>query len=179
MTASVWALRRELQVATGLFAVGLPIGGFWWAPALEAGIRVPTEAPDPTHFAVNNLGVTLFMLAGVVLLGVTSVVGLLSNGMQLGGLVGSAVGGGADPLTVVLFLLPHGVVELPALWLAGAVGLAAPWRFVLYVTERRDYILTLEELLDMVQVAVLSMALIVVAAVLEAYLTPVVVSAVG
>jgi uncharacterized membrane protein SpoIIM required for sporulation len=135
-------------------------------PAAEA------EPPSTLAFAVNNVGVALFLLSGTVLFGATAVAGVVYNGMVMAGTVRGGLATGLDPGSVGALLAPHGVVELPGLLLAAAVGLMVPWKVLAYLARRRETVLTRGELADAVQLAALSVALILVAAWVEATVTP-------
>ena len=82
------------------------------------------------YFLHHNVPIALKAMAGAVTLGLYSlyVVGL--NGFLLGAVFVEAVG--IHGLVVALALLmPHGIFELPAIWLAGAVSFRwvhAVWR---------------------------------------------------
>ena len=67
--------------------------------------------------------VFLMLLLGVVSAGLVTIVVLLGNGLAVGQLIGFAGASGMSHVDVAHLLLPHGVLELGALCVAGAVGL--------------------------------------------------------
>lgn len=71
------------------------------------------------EFFGNNWAVAFTMAYGGVALGVPSAVSLWTNGVVLAITARLEV----DPATLLAFVLPHGVVELPAVVVAGALGL--------------------------------------------------------
>ena len=84
--------------------------------------------------------VFLMLLLGVVSAGAVTVVVLLGNGLALGQLIGFAGASGMSRVDVALLLLPHGVLEVGALCVAGAVGLQGV-RFALGISavDRRAF----------------------------------------
>lgn len=70
----------------------------------------------------NNLAVYLLLLFGLVSAGAVTFVILLGNGIALGQVIGLARLSGMSNGTLVELLLPHAVLELGALCVAGAVG---------------------------------------------------------
>ena len=128
-------------------------GGFCWAVVVllagaTAGVAVadwintmPVEAMPSTGVRTSwasaersgwelfwfilrrNLTVFVILLFGVVSAGSVTVVVLLGNGIAIGQLIGFAKGAGLSGTAIANLLLPHGVLELGTLCLAGAVGL--------------------------------------------------------
>ncbi len=103
------------------------------APALDTlrhlGRQV-AEAPTPVARALpifaNNVRSILVMLAGGLLLGIIPLAGTFINGVLVGivGAVGARLTGNAlPPWLLVASLAPHGIFELPALWLGAAWGM--------------------------------------------------------
>lgn len=113
-------------------AVGIAVAE--WINAMPAGATpaVVGDAPrgaDPGGWELfefilrRNMTVFLMLLLGVVSAGLVTVVVLLGNGLALGQLIGFAGASGMSRVDVAHLLLPHGVLELGALCVAGAVGL--------------------------------------------------------
>ena len=92
-------------------------------------MRIPTPT-DPSlvfgavpvgpfvNIAVNNWLVATTAAFSGVFAGAPTVGTLLFNGLLIGG-----VAGVVDPTVFVAFVAPHGVIELPAIAVAGGVGL--------------------------------------------------------
>jgi uncharacterized membrane protein SpoIIM required for sporulation len=129
---------RRSPVALGLsallFVAGVGLGWVLAAPyegVVTASIEGRLEGHFPPtaalFFAANNWTVAVASGLGGLALAVPSAVSLLFNGAMFG------VYGRLEvaPLELVAFVAPHGVLELPALVVAGALGLslgAAAWR---------------------------------------------------
>lgn len=133
--------RPWIVVAALLFALGL-LGGFGLAlqdpgqagRMLEETLRALRGTIGPLGggtwagvWAVflNNVRATTIAMATGVLVGLVPALVLLANGVLLGALLGLALSGATRlPLGLLpLALLPHGIIELPTLVLAGAWGL--------------------------------------------------------
>jgi uncharacterized membrane protein SpoIIM required for sporulation/uncharacterized RDD family membrane protein YckC len=81
-----------------------------WRPLAASGIMT------------NNVQVTYIVFAGGIAAGLVTVAALVSNGMQLGGVMGLYQHNGILPL-ILAFVAPHGVLELSAIAIAGGGGL--------------------------------------------------------
>lgn len=117
---------RYVVAATAVLACSIAGG---WAATAGYGVRIPAPA-DPrgvfgtvpvgpfVNIAVNNWLVAASAGFSGVFGGVPAAGTLLFNGLLVGG-----VAGVVDPATFVALVAPHGVVELPAIAVAGGVGL--------------------------------------------------------
>ena len=81
----------------------------------------------------RNLSVYLWLLTGLLSGGSVTFAVLLANGIVLGQAIGLARQAGASAEAITGLLLPHGVLEVGAFCIAGAVGfqglrLACAWR---------------------------------------------------
>ena len=118
--------------------------GYWaTAPIDKPGtntaitLQAPEKPPENGHrnytsFSLygwilgRNLAVYMWLLIGVLSSGLTTVAVLAFNGVALGQHVAIAMQLGLPFDSVALLLLPHGVPELGAFFLAGAIGLQGP-----------------------------------------------------
>ena len=120
----------------------LPVGAD--RPLLAAGPARRVEEPVGWElFAFilrRNMTVFLMLLLGVVSAGLVTIVVLLGNGLAVGQLIGFARVSGMSQVDVAYLLLPHGVLELGALCVAGAVGLRGiPLAFGISAIERSSF----------------------------------------
>lgn len=121
-------------VAAVLLVGGFAVGWYGAAPfvgALQTSIvgRLADRVPPASTFEYfgNNAGVALSMAYSGLALAVPAAVTLWLNGLILGVYAHLEVA----PAVMAAFVLPHGIFELPALVVAGAVGLhlgGAWWR---------------------------------------------------
>lgn len=70
----------------------------------------------------RNVAVYVWLLAGLLSAGAVTFVILLYNSVQLGVTIGFASRNGMDAQEMAYLLLPHGVLEVGAFFIAGAVG---------------------------------------------------------
>ncbi len=115
----------------------------------------------------RNVAVYVWLLAGVVCAGMSTIVVLAFNGLLMGQMisVGQAIGA---PLPVAAWLfLPHGVLEVGALLLAGAIGLQGPGLLMAWIHGRPAPYRTA----GLGAAAVAGIAALGFAAAIEAYLT--------
>jgi uncharacterized membrane protein SpoIIM required for sporulation/uncharacterized RDD family membrane protein YckC len=142
--ATVWAERGLVARAGAVLVLGLFIGGgVSYADAglaralvgdevaamVEQGATWTDRIEESNAFAqtsvkiiLNNIGVGVRVFALGLLGGVATLLGLLSNGVQIGAVFGYALRlGTAD--TLLRFILAHGPVELTMICVAGAAGM--------------------------------------------------------
>lgn len=121
-----------LLVLLGGLAVGIAIAD--WIDALPTQ-SLPSVDPVAAKTSVHrsgwdlfgfilrrNMAVFVLLLFGLVSGGLVTVVVLLGNGIAIGQIIGFARASGMSVGDLANLLLPHGVLELGALCVAGAVG---------------------------------------------------------
>lgn len=145
-----WGLPRVMQetfpytaAATALFLIGALVA-WWYAwrdPAflslvvpealiekvrdrgeLWMGSILGHEPLASSHIMINNLFVSFRVIAGGITAGIYTVLLLIYNGVMIGA-VGTLVGQNNLAFPFWAFVFPHGSLELPAIFLAGASGL--------------------------------------------------------
>ncbi|QLK24462.1 stage II sporulation protein M [Natrinema zhouii] len=176
---------RYVGFATGLFAFGILVGialmvaGYNLLEIIEELVGEPLF-PDiggqsRTELArfllVNNTRAFLLSILGVLTLGLLTVWAMVFNGIivgNLGAVVASNVGIGY----ILVGLLPHGVFELPALFIAAGVGFRLLYRVGQRLRGSRNAILTRRYLYRTGLLVLVGWLLLVVAAIIEAFVTP-------
>lgn len=133
LAAATWAagMAGGLAIADrGAQAAGDPSEPGWNAATADERERRRASEPAPgSSDAVfwfvlgRNASVYLWLLSGLVSAGAVTFVVLLYNGMHLGLTIGFALQSGLPPGLLVDLLLTHGVLEMGAFFIAGAVGL--------------------------------------------------------
>jgi uncharacterized membrane protein SpoIIM required for sporulation len=88
-----------------------------------------TQVNFATGVTVNNIQVALMAFAGGILLCLPTAYVLMSNGMYLGLVAGLFASVGESPKFYGL-ILPHGLLELSAVVVAGAAGLRMGWTII-------------------------------------------------
>jgi uncharacterized membrane protein SpoIIM required for sporulation len=131
-----------ILLATGLFWVGAILGffltaqnpvleGFFVSPPMRAAIAARRLWTEPlTHtapaagsgIAINNIRVSLLTWGLGLTFGIGTVWLLVFNGLMLGAIAAACLRAGMLlPLTE--FVVGHGSLELPAIWISGGAGL--------------------------------------------------------
>lgn len=95
----------------------------------DLGLGAEESAAASTAIFTNNIRVSFLALVGGLTVGLLTAFSLLYNGLLLGVVVGLAFGSGNGSVTTQL-LVPHGVLELSCIVVAGAAGLRVAWAIV-------------------------------------------------
>ena len=126
--------RHYSAAAMALFFLGLffaAFSGAWFDmlgnPRAIADNLGPPEGWDGSlmsaFFVVNNTTVAINAFVWGIFAGIGTVYVLLYNGLIIGALFGFLHTSGADMVLAYSLILPHGVVELAAIFLSGGAGL--------------------------------------------------------
>jgi len=152
------------------FALGsaVPVDALATPTGAESGSIFPPLTT--VGLAINNLTAMLVMLLGAVSLGLMTVLALVINGLLIGAIVGIAVQRIA-PVVILALIVPHGVLEIPALLIASAVGLRFARLTVRYIRGLEEELVTRRDLREAGWLVAVSAVLIIVAAYIEANLT--------
>ncbi|EHR79159.1 hypothetical protein OCC_01479 [Thermococcus litoralis DSM 5473] len=76
-----------------------------------------------------------------------------------------------DVTTFLLLILPYGIFEIPALIIAGAAGFKIPYELLRFALGKKEEIITEEDTKEFFKLVGISIALIFIAAVIEAEIT--------
>lgn len=120
---------RDHPIAN-LAALGVFAGGVAFGLSLTAGTSIPFEGPENigevfgtfpvgtfVSLSINNWLVAAGAAFGGIVVGVPTIVSLLFNGALVGGIFGIS-----DPLVFYALVAPHGIIELPAIFVACGAG---------------------------------------------------------
>lgn len=161
--------------AAGLFLAAATLGA---AVGVERqSFVLPVRSPDDPippadvgSLFVHNVRIDLITAGGVLLVGLPTVYLLAYNGFLFGSTMADAMGA-LGPLRAVALVAPHGVIELPTMWLAGAIGLR--WLHLLWrLASGGSYTVGVPQTVaDSVVAVLVVVALTAVAAVVEASVT--------
>lgn len=162
--------RPTLVLSILLFAIGFGGGLLVESSALASGTD-QFGRRSVWFFFSRNVYVAFVLFAGALTFGVVTGMTLFYNGFVVGYALSNS---GRELVTTLLLVLPHGVVELPAFWLAGAAGFTVPYGLVRYLAGDRESMLTYDDLSESAWQFALACGLLLVAAVLESTVTPVV-----
>ncbi|MFC6795032.1 stage II sporulation protein M [Halobaculum halobium] len=160
------ALATLVGIAAG-YATTAPYGVTASGPEDVAGVFGTVPVGPFVTIAANNWLVSAGLAYGGIAFGVPAVSGLLFNGVLVGALAGVF-----DRLAFLALVAPHGVLELPVIAVAGGLGLhlgGVGWRAVRGRTNPDEVATALERA---ARVLVGIGILLIVAAAIEAFVTP-------
>ena len=170
--------RLHLAVALAVFVVGLVFGS---AAALAVEPTLLSELarrremlPDRLttwYILSNNARVLSLMVLGTFSLGLVTLFALFVNGVVVG-LVGTLALANVSPLVLAALLVPHGILEIPAFLLAGALAFRIAHRIVRYLLAYDETPLTRVEGYEIAVLLVVLFCLLAVAAWIEVNVTP-------
>lgn len=183
------AWRWWLATAVGFFVVAFLIA-LWVAgnPAVRSALGTPAEIDQLVNhdfasyysehpaasFALrvwtNNAWVAAQCIAFAILLGLPIPLVLFQNAANLGVVAGLMADAGKTPFMLGL-LVPHGLLELTAVFLAGAVGMRLGWTVISPGDRPRSQALA-EQGRAVVSVAVGLVVVLAISGVIEAVVTP-------
>jgi uncharacterized membrane protein SpoIIM required for sporulation len=98
-------------------------------PGLGGGMSAEQQAAFSSEIFTNNIRVAFFAFAGGIAAGLITALVLMYNGVILGAVGSLAIGAGSGPVFFQL-VVPHGVLELSCIVVAGAAGLRLGWALV-------------------------------------------------
>lgn len=145
---AVWHARRFILVATLLFMLPAVAMGTWIGVSEDAQRSIPPAVAETyvnedfenyyssesaTEFAstvfINNIYVSFLAFAAGILLCVGTVWVMVQNGILIGQAAGLFAASGELPKFFGL-ILPHGMLELSAIMIAGGSGLVLGWTVI-------------------------------------------------
>ncbi|HEX6269884.1 MAG TPA: stage II sporulation protein M [Anaerolineales bacterium] len=132
------------------------------------------QLPAPVLFLHNARSIILFLLLGLVSFGTLGLTLFLGNIALIGGVLGAAHLVGYSPLlTFVVGVLPHGIFELSAVFLATAAMLRVGAQLVTPQSDKSLGEMFLISLADWFRVFIgIALPFLAVAALIEIYITP-------
>lgn len=180
--------RGYIGLSCGLFAIGLLFGAMFteqFEELIQAAMEnlkdlmeQVQEKNDPKYTSLlifwNNFKAAILMLAVGTLFSVWTMLMLLINGVVVGAVVAMTSGQmTVSVLDMVVFgLVPHGIFELPAIFIASAFGIKLGRVLIWPLKDKtrwRSYLFVWREVARIFWVLVL---LLVVAAAIEGMITP-------
>ncbi|TMT78484.1 stage II sporulation protein M [Haloterrigena sp. H1] len=176
---------RYVGFAAGLFAVGIVVGialmiaGYNLLEIIQEVVGEPLfpDISDRSRLElaqfllVNNSRAFLLSILGVLTLGLLTAWAMVFNGIIVGN-VGAFIAGSVGVGYILVGLLPHGIFELPALFIAAGVGFRLLYRVGQRIRGSRSSIITKRYLYRTGLLVLAGWLLLVVAAVVEAFVTP-------
>ncbi len=173
LRATLGQFAPYLGVSTATFGLAAVVGYAVVGPAVAGDVTIASGGVvggrSVLDYLLNNGLVAAGLVGGfgVITLGI-----LAFNGVTLGVAVYAGLAAGLSPLKLVALVAPHGVVEIPALLLAGAVGFFLARRTTAWALDRREEIVSAAEERRFWAALALVYLGIALAAVIETHLTP-------
>jgi len=142
----------------------------WLTGATEGAMETAEAAVEtlPMLLGQNLLSAGLVFIGGVVLM-LPGLWMLFKNGLVLGAFLQMAIRDGIGGTLLLTGLLPHGLFELAGLFLIGGTGLSTGLR--LLCLRKKGRLISLRQ--DLLLLLCLSAGLLMMAAVIESFATPV------
>lgn len=168
---SPWLVFASTGVFAGGIVLGLEIGGavdHLLVASIEQRIRQLGPVSALLAYAANNWSVMTAQAFSGFAFGIPTLATLAFNGVNVGTLYALE----SQPTILLAFLLPHGIFEIPALLLSGALGLhlgGVGARAVFGSATRRDVADAVDRAF---RISVGLAVLVGTAAVLEAFVSP-------
>ncbi|PSQ43910.1 hypothetical protein BRD17_05285 [Halobacteriales archaeon SW_7_68_16] len=120
---------------------------------------------------VNNTVVFSLILLGGATFGISGIFFLFTTSAALGAGIRTAVLAGFDAPTIVLLVVPHAILELPAFFIAAAIGFDVAWRITSYLRGVRSKPMCRERAWEYATVVVIGYVALALAAVIESTVT--------
>lgn len=122
----------------GIVAILIPslaynIFSQFFAEIEEIGEEIFTAHPltGIIQLFLNNFRASLVFIFGGLILAIPTLLGLILNGGAIGALaVLSTTLEGINPLFFILAIIPHGIIEIPAILISGSLGLKMGWQLI-------------------------------------------------
>jgi len=139
------------------------------APFLEK--EFSEEKLSFSYIFTNNFKAALILsFGGTLTFGGLAFLNLVLNGMNLGAIFYEALS--LNDLNVFLLLtIPHGIFEIPGLIIAGTAGFKIPYEVLKFALGKKEEIITEEDAKEFFKLVGISIALILIAAIVEAKIT--------
>ncbi|MFU8692718.1 stage II sporulation protein M (plasmid) [Rossellomorea sp. FS2] len=161
-------IKYLLLVSTVIFTLSL-FFGFYLESRLEGSFFSATDHTTMDIFQ-NNIKASVPFILGFVSLGVSTVAALLINGVAIGGSILASTDH-LSTVQIILLLIPHGILEIPALMLSSTIGFYS--LKILFLFIRGKSINLKHELMNVGKLLILVLVLFVTAAFVEANITTV------
>ncbi|NRF93855.1 stage II sporulation protein M [Paenibacillus frigoriresistens] len=149
-------------------------------PGTMADSIDPSKTADPrgdlhsplvsTAIMTNNIRVAVLAFISGVTLGVGTIYLMISNGLIVGALAAVFMQSGKS-YVFWAYILPHGIIELTAIFIAGGAGLYMGYRFFVPGPYPRK-LRFLESAKESAQLLVGTIPLFIIAGIIEGYITP-------
>lgn len=161
-----------LIISSVIVAISFVFGYMFSKPSESTDlIRLNSQAQFTDYF-FNNLKVCIFIMIGVLSFGLSSMYILFVNGSVLGGAIKVSSPYLEHKGQIFLLLLPHGITEMLAILISGALGFLFLKNSILLLLERRKKFLDKKDITSFIIGFSLVVLLLFISALIEYYITP-------
>jgi uncharacterized membrane protein SpoIIM required for sporulation len=188
--AAVRSAARPILLATGIFWFAAIVGllaasaqpqfeAFFISPSMREGMAkghlwtesITSIAPQASsRIATNNISVTLTVWALGVTFGIGTAWQLVVNGLMLGAIFAACLRAGLST-ALAEFVIGHGCLELPAIWLSAGAGFVMAQAMIFPARYSRLVELQLAARRS-VQIVAGTIPMLLIAATVEAFVSP-------
>jgi uncharacterized membrane protein SpoIIM required for sporulation len=188
--ASIRAAARPILLATGIFWLAALVGllaataqpqfeSFFITPSMREGMakghlwteHITSAAPQASSaIATNNISVTLLVWALGITFGIGTVWQVVLNGLMLGAIFAACLRAGLFT-SLGEFVIGHGCLELPAIWIAAGAGLVMAEAMIFPARYSRSVELRFAARRS-VQIVAGTIPMLLIAATVEAFVSP-------
>lgn len=174
-----WDHWPYLKLAVALFAVGVLVGGALALGDIDLfellGFEEFLDEALPEELTtaailINNTIVFVLALIGVLTFGLLTGIILVFNGVVVG-YVATLAAQEVSVGYVLTAIVPHGILELPAFFVAAAVALRLIHRFIQRVRDRREAVLAPGDLHRIGVLILVAWIVLAIAAAIEVHVT--------
>ena len=165
---------KLLIFSSSIYILSFLLGSLSSIRILGNSICERTFQLNPVNFMwilKTNLTAILQLLAGSVLFGLSTFLSLCLNGLYTGYAVTFTLENRLSYNEIMILTLPHGILEIPAMIIAGAAGFKIPYEITKYLAGKKENVLTKQDIKEYLTLASISIILIVIAAWIEANIT--------
>lgn len=165
--------KRSIGISTTVYvsSVVLGMGIQPVVPAIDSPSSQPAHFPSVIDVALVNSQVLLILAIGGFLLGVPTILSLVVNGFGFGSIV-AAIHETGSLRAVILTTGAHGLFELPAIWIAGAIGISIAGNVVSYCCGRIDRLFPSQLVHAWLKLLGIAIGFVIIGAVIETNVTP-------
>ncbi|MGX9290934.1 stage II sporulation protein M [Bacillus sp. A015] len=153
-----------------VFLIGITLGLFTTPTTYKSVTPIETSS-NMLELIKNNLFVCLLLISGFFSCGLITLFYLFSNGYIISVSILESVNNGLSPIQISLYILPHGIFEIPALLISGSIGfMGLKIIFELCFSDKKN--IFTNNLRKIIINFILIIVLIVIAAFIESYISP-------
>ncbi|MED0702324.1 MULTISPECIES: stage II sporulation protein M [Aeribacillus] len=164
---------KILFVISLLLFFGGMAGGYLFRIDAVRGDLNYIQASDVENLLFNNIKASLVIASGLLSLGISTVIFLITNGLIVGSSIQQQLELGLSISSIFVKLIPHGIFEIPAILISGIIGLKGVSIIIEYFrTSLSAKQLIKQTLFEITLLTSIILIFLTLAAIIEWYITP-------